>query len=700
MGLKIKRIKIAFTSVGLCMAVLLGTAAQGIIGGSALRSKSPKTLLKNISGLSGETEYAHGIKTDSDGNFVFSYGEKTYKNEWERLMAEDGFIYGVNWDWFGSWQQDTANIGNNNITGTKNQYKQAQVERALYNMKALGYNCWANWIGPKGMFTYNDDGLVSGLEPTFETNLTLLLESCRKVGIDFVPGILTHYYGASAKNVLVNGLTNEERFHKYFRFYYEEEARQAYIDNGVSKVCRILAKYQDVIPCIALTIENGSNTNDVNTGMLYHSSNAVAWEDFAKLQNAMYDAVKAEMPNMLTSTEDIGGWPDNEYKYNDLKVDILGYNYYGAEAPIDISGAMLTRPTYLGEMDVFHDGADYAAVSDDYLTRIRSRLWENAVKGGYCGAFYYPFFYNDISEKSTFFSGASTDRYDQFRAFVINAAYTIIDLKNEFHNISDAVDKPSLLYNNGGNTLYWLGGRNVDYFILERSDNGGEWKTVADNISGVDNMISNGLITYTDETLKEGVNYRYRVTAVNQNGKKAISDIGNEFELFIPEESFVDGNGNYAGGFEQGGLTGSNTWPNSNGWYKDEDWVPEIGQFIKGDARTGEYSFVVDLKNGIGTLQNIYAARINYNLTLKPNTQYRISFWAKNTNIMYGVTVFDGDWNQLLWTYPYSGEGDGWGEVEAAFTTGEDGKIRLRLSNLKQEDAYLKIDDFSIKEVR
>ena len=170
--------------------------------------------------------------------------------------------------------------------------------------------------------------------------------------------------------------------------------------------------------------------------------------------------------------------------------------------------------------------------------------------------------------------------------------------------------------------------------------------------------------------------------------------------MFIPEESFVDGNGNYAGGFEQGGLTGSNTWPNSNGWYKDEDWVPEIGQFIKGDARTGEYSFVVDLKNGIGTLQNIYAARINYNLTLKPNTQYRISFWAKNTNIMYGVTVYDGDGNQLLWTYPYSGEGDGWGEVEATFTTGEDGKIRLRLSNLKQEDAYLKIDDFSIKEVR
>ena len=67
---------------------------------------------------------------------------------------------------------------------------------------------------------------------------------------------------------------------------------------------------------------------------------------------------------------------------------------------------------------------------------------------------------------------------------------------------------------------------------------------------------------------------------------------------------------------------------------------------------------------------------------------------------MYGVTVYDGDGNQLLWTYPYSGEDNGWGEVEATFTTGEDGKIRLRLSNIKVENAYVKIDDFSIKEVR
>ena len=131
--MKIKHIKIAFTSAGLCLAVLLGTAAQGLMGGSLLRGKPQKTLLKNASFLSSETKYAHGIKTDSNGNFVFSYGDKTYKNEWERLLAEDGFIYGVNWDWFGSWQQDTANIGNNNITGTKNQYKPAQVERALYN---------------------------------------------------------------------------------------------------------------------------------------------------------------------------------------------------------------------------------------------------------------------------------------------------------------------------------------------------------------------------------------------------------------------------------------------------------------------------------------------------------------------------------------------------------------------------------------
>ena len=685
-----KHKRIAFISVALSLSIVIGVAAQSVIG---------KVKIQNSANTPEELSFAHGVTVDNNGEFVFKHDGVTYKNEWERLQAEDGFMYGVDWDWFGTWQQNRANFGYDNIIKLKSQYKEAQVERALYNLKALGFNCWSNWIGPIGMFTYDDDGFVTGLEPTFTENLEKLLTSCRRVGIDFVPGLLSNWFGSSDGNTLIDGLTNQERAHKFFRYYYDDEAREAYINNGIKPVCQILSKYQDVIPVIALSIENGSVTNDPSVGMIYSSNGAVTWEDFAALQNAMHDAVKEAMPNMLTSTEDIGGWQDNMYKYNDLKVDILGYNYYTSGNFPDMSDQILTRPAYLGEMDVFHDHEDYANVTEAYLSIVRSQLYEKAVKSGYKGAFFYPFFYNEMQSKGTFYSGSSTDRSDQIRDFVVNMAYSIIDLKNEHRGKSGSKDVAVLLYNNGSKDLYWLGGRNVDHFILERRDNGGAWKVINDSISVSDNMIDNGLIKYTDETIAENVSYEYRVTAVFESGEKTVSGVGNKFELFIPQEEFVDSNGNYAGGFEQGGLTGSNVWPNSNGWYKEFDWMPELGIFKKGDSRTGDYSFFVDVPNGIGVAGE-YSARWRYNLTLKPNTQYTLSMWSKDSNVMYGVTIISGSGEQLIWTYPAGGEEGVWTQREISFTSPSDGKIAVRLSNININSAYVNLDDISIKESR
>ncbi len=682
--------RIAFLAIALSLSILTGIASSGIVSNFKL-NKTARS--------SAPASYAHGVTVDENGNFVFKYDGVSYKNEWERLQAEDGFMYGVDWDWFGTWQQNRANLGYDNIIKLKSQYKEGLVERALYNLKALGFNCWSNWIGPMGMFTYDDDGFVTGLEPTFTVNLEKLLTSCRKVGIDFLPGLLSGWIGSSDGNSLKDGLTNEERAHKYFRFYYDDEAREAYINNGVKPVCQILSKYQDVIPAIALNIENGSVTNDPTVGMLYSSNGAVTWESFAALQNAMHDAVKEIMPNMLTSTEDIGGWQDNMYKYNDLKVDILGYNYYTPGNFVDISDQIITRPTYLGEMDVFHDHEDYANVSEAYLSNIRNQLYEKAVKSGYNGAFFYTFSYNETQSKGTFFSGSSVDRCDQLRDFVINMAYSITDLKNEHKGKTGSNDIPVLMYNNGGKDIYWLGGRNVDHFVLERSDNGGAWKTVNDNISAQDNMINNGLIKYTDEALSENVSYEYRVTAVFGSGEKTVSEVGNKFELFVPEEEFVDSKGNYAGGFEQGGLTGTNTWPNSNGWYKEFDWMPDLGIFKKGDSRTGNYSFFVDVPNGVG-VPGDYSARWRYNLTLKPNTQYTLSMWSKDSNVMYGVTIISGSGEQLIWTYPAGGEEGVWTQREINFTSPSDGRIAVRLSNINVNTAQVNLDDISIKESR
>ena len=710
--MKTKLFKCGFTAIAITLAIVVGSAVPNNLysQSKAVNLASTVQTVNDIAiqkvtrtelGAGSKTAYAHDVTVNADGTFNFTYNGETYKSEFDRLMAEDGFMYGVNWDWFGTWQQQISNLGDSEITGYKSYFRAEYFKRAVYNLKAMGFNTLANWIGPNGTYTYDETGLVTGLNATFEKNLKDLLEACRETGMDFVPGLLTHSYGAIDNERVINGLTVQERYHKYFRFYYDDEAREAYINNGINKVLDILKDYQDVIPVIALTIENGSRTNDTENGMVYGTLGPT-WEDMATLMNATHDAVKAKMPNVLTSVEDIGGWPGNIAKYNDLKVDLEGFNYYTTSNFPDISSMMLTRPTYLGEFDVFHDSDDYKNVTQEYLDNIRKTYYEKAVKGGYMGAFYYPFHYNETSSKSTFFTGSSADRYDQLRGWVVSAAYSITDLKHEYRGTS-GMDVPALFYNNGTKDVYFMGGREISNYILERRENGGEWKVVTDKITPADNMINNGLIYYKDETLKEGVTYEYRVTAVSVSGEKATSKVGNAFELFVPEESFVDSNGNYAGGFEQGTLNGvKNQWPNSNGWYKEESWMPELAQFATGDARTGDYYLKVDVANGIGVAGN-YSARWAYNLTLKPNTQYTLSFWAKNSNGMFGVTVADKNKGQIKWTYPATVSEDTvdqWIEREATFMTPEDGKIMIRLSNLTKEDMIVNMDDFSIKESR
>lgn len=201
--------------------------------------------------------YAHGTTVDSNGNFIFTYDGKTYDSEYERLMAEDGYIFGIDDNWYGTYTQKQTVLGDNEIITAAPAYLQGQVERRLYNMKALGYNSVNVWIHKDlGGFTFDDDGKITGLNENFTTNLRLLLESCRKTNMNLVPSLLNPGT-ATNFNEGANGLTPEQIWFKYFRFYYDEEMRSAYIA-ALSETLAILAEYQDVITMVNLAVENGT----------------------------------------------------------------------------------------------------------------------------------------------------------------------------------------------------------------------------------------------------------------------------------------------------------------------------------------------------------------------------------------------------------------------------------------------------------
>lgn len=681
----------------LCLALVLN------IGYTAFRDSSIG--LTTDAAKSTGIKYAHGATVDENGNFTFSYNGKTYNNALDRLLAEDGFMYGIDWDWFGSWNNDTGVLGDDNILHRDSPYRPEYVERALYNMNAMGINCLGTWIGPQGCFTFDEsNGHVSGLDDKFIENLRNLLESCRKTNMYIAPALLTHDFGGAEADTVVDGRTENERATWFFRFYYDEDSRKAFLENGIAPMCKILAEYQDVIACVPLTIENGSHANDIETGMMYYSQhNGYTWENFATLQNALHDEVKKVMPNVYTSCEDIGGWPDNMFKYNDLKVDIISPQMYTKTGNFwDPETYMTTRPGYFGEFN-FSEGADGMYTNSiEYMDKVMERYYRSAIELGYLGAFYFGWSFGD-SGRYSYFTSPSTDDYEAMRNFAIPVSYIISDSKHEYRGTSGK-DIPVLFYNNGSENNYWIGGRDVDYFILERSDDGGEWKVINDNIEPLDYQVDNGLIKYTDSTIKEGVTYRYRVTSVYNDGEKVTGKAGNEMTKFIPVEYFVDSKGNYAGGFEDGDFIGSKEKAQetgySDGWYKT---MGKVGEIRKGeDAKTGEYYFYGNSSDGT-TSNVLYGGQMCYNFKVQPSSMHTISVYAKNSHGMLSISVHDAETNEsLCWqTFPGDEEDTGeWKRSMTNFTSPAHGKVYVKLMTYGGDEHIFYLDDISVQEAR
>lgn len=698
-----KSLKTIILAVSLSVSLFINLIFAASTDLSLAKSRTLQAGSNSAGGAEETVQYAHGAAVDNEGNFTFTYEGKTYDTAMERLMAEDGFMYGVDWDWFGSWSDEMSALGDDNILHIESAYRAPYVERALYNMKALGLNCMGTWLGPHGTFTYDDaTGLVTGLDDKFIVNLKSLLESCRKTGMYIVPALLSHNYGSHQSYLVIDGLTDQERADWYFRYYYDEEAREALLENGIAPICEILADYQDVIPCVALTIENGSNLNDIETGMTYTNHLGVTWENFATLNNALHDEVKKAMPKMLTSVEDIGGWPDNLFKYNDLKVDIISPQMYTTTGTFwDVETYMTDRSGYLGEFNYSESPDVMFSTSIEYMDAVMQRFYRSAIELGYLGAFCFGWSFGDDGRYS-YFTSASTDDYETLRNYVVPVSYIIADSKHEYRGTSGK-DVPVLLYNNDSETNYWIGGRNVDHFILERSDNGGEWKVIDSNIDPYEAQIDNGLIKYTDNSIQGGVTYKYRVTSVYQDGESVTSEPGNEMTKFVPVEYFTDSEGNYTGGFEDGAAVGNRQngieTGYSDGWYV---MYGKVGEFRSGeDARTGDYYFYGSVADGTSD-KLLYGAQLAYTIKVAENAKHTLSFYSKNSEGMLSVTVHDAETDeQLCWTsYRTTGGEDEWQRNEVQFTSPAHGKVYIKLMTYDNEDTVFYLDDFSVQEAR
>ncbi|MGN0556623.1 MAG: hypothetical protein ACI4IV_02110, partial [Acutalibacteraceae bacterium] len=305
-----------------------------------------------------------------------------------------------------------------------------------------------------------------------------------------------------------------------------------------------------------------------------------------------------------------------------------------------------------------------------------------------------------------FFSGSSADVYADMQPFVVPLAHKIIDLKNEHRGVTGSVDQPAMLYNNQSSTHYWIGGRDVDHYDLEMSEDNGYWTRFATNLKPDECKCSNGLLRYEGPVMEAGKTYRYRIVSYFNNGKTNISEPSNETSLYVPVERFVDSKGNYSGGFEEGGWNGDANKEVSDGWINNS-WV-NFGDFVhdSSKAHSGEWCLRRSPVNGIGS-KGDYSAQNGYRLKLKPNTMYSVNFWYKqisrNTDENAGsITVRDMKNKNLAWLPFGDSESTGkWKQSKTVyFTSPPDGLVRVVLMSMSDvhEDIYL--DDFSIVEAR
>lgn len=711
--MRFKRFIIPALSLGtaLCISVgVLGVSRPELVERAKAQSASASGV-QLLSADVGETagagaEYPAGVSSEKD----FSYAKAGYRNAYEKLIAEDGFMYGMDLDWVKHNMDFAWSLGDNELLNHAAAYSENSVAVDLYNIKALGFNAVNMWLfnGLAGMQFDHNTGYVTGLSDTFRKNLVSFLNLARKYDLKVVLSLQPHTgfnYGNRR-----DGLSEQDIRNRYLQFYYKDEAREAYMDNLIKPVCNDIIKYyQDVVIICDLTVENGvSEVNDDELGMYCDDTHGTTWENFGKFFCAMRDCVREAMPNMMISTEDMF-YQYTAYKYNDFDVDLHGFNWYSDSAYLPETADLYSNtPLYMGEINVSENETN--KYSPEYWEKCQMEYYRKAWKQGYVGAFYFSWW---AGAGNFVMFDESTLKYESMRNVGQFFLYQFTDMKNEYRGIKNAVDKPVLLANRGGSDVYWFPGRGMTRFDLERSDDGGKtWKTVAANLSeeskqGDFQSLKNGLLKYTDNTVGVGMNYQYRVKAYNdETGVSSLSAPNNRREFFVPENMIV--NGSFEGIEKYSDIPQKDYTKTSevykaavagSGWFRNARTVGVITS--TDDAYDGSKVLEIDTKNGKGESG---WSKLEQKVKLTPGATYELSMWYKSVETDKNIsltarTVNDEYIDGAFVSTPDEPDGE-WHKATQLFTAPADGECIVGVWNC--DWGYQKgfIDKVELYEVR
>lgn len=681
----------AIVAALLSASLTLGLASSCAVHPASNKAAgTPATL--GVEAKTYQAAYPPGV-TSAEG---FAYAEEGYRNAYEKLMAEDGFMYGMDYDWVVDNMDYAWSMGYNQLVDHAAAYSESKCRVDFYNIKALGFNTVNIWLFQSlgGLKFDTDTGYVNGLDESLQENLVSLLEIARELDLKVIVSIQPH--GDFIYGDIVGGLTEQDLRNRYYQFYYNPEARKAYMDNAVRPLCEnVLQYYQDTIVVCDLTVENGSTeVDDDETGRYIYQAQGTTWENFAAFVSDMNKTVKAVMPNMMTSSEEMS-YDDSAYRYNDLGLDLHGYNDYNNSGSLrDLSEMMSNVPMYVSEVNVTESNEE--TFSDEYWMQKQLQFFTQAYAQGYVGCFYFSWWVG--AGQFVMFTDGSLN-YESMRSVAQGFCYQFADMKAAYRGTESTATTPVLLANRGGADVYWLPGRGMTRFLLERSDDGGKtWVAVGENLTDGNGctMLSNGLYKFTDTNVGAGMSYQYRVTAYNSDGLTTVSAPNNREEFWVATDEMVNG------GFEEP-IDNLPPFVSHPELEADIGWVSNkpVGVITTEEAHSGNSCLFIDTRNGIGQTG---WAKLNQKISVTPGATYEVSCWYKGLKDC-GLISLSARTSQDAYingNFDIKGttEDDEWHQVSFLVIAPQDGTMVIELWNYDNNQNYGYIDDVTVKEVR
>lgn len=587
-----------------------------------------------------------------------------YPNKYKQVMAQDGFIYGINVPQFTSGTYGT-DIGNNPVLSTATSFDTKKVTEIFTNCKAIGFNCIRIQLfeSMEGL-TFDDSGDVTGFDSSFLPNLKSLLDIAKDTGVN-LDLVLQPHVDANLNKV------SKATYDKYTQVIFNPTVRQHYIDKVVTPLCDLLKDYQDNILFLDIYGEPEADVyGQLGNGS---ASYGTTWENMASYLKAVGQAIKQVMPEMpITASSGLRDYNSlKDGQYNELGLDLIGVNDYNDFGDVAaIKSLRVTKPVILSEFGV----KTATNLSNDFQQQSTMTFYANAKAAGYRGAFYYMYGYKDASNTLTLF-----DQNNHLRPVCSAIHFAMLDNSYDRDNLSNVADKPVFLYGTSVYNISWFGTRNADSYTVERSEDGTNWTVLAKDIEAdtIDN--GNSVCTYSDTTVEEGKSYYYRVSAKTDDGLTAVSDPSSPF-LVAPTTCTPDKNVFQNNGFETGDITGfSNSGIGT---------VEVVSGAVGDTVYSGSHALHV-----VGT--SSWANVLSDKFTLEKNTTYTFTMFVKAKANAGGsgscIGMMDQNWNPVNGAWMTINYDNTWHKYTCDFNTGDNTTFQWRLGDGGGE---FYVDDF------